>query len=317
VGETHDKFSHHEVQLQVLQGLYRRHPKIAVGMEMFQRPFQKAIDDYIAGAIDERTFLKRSEYFKRWDVDYNLYKPILDFAKTRQIPVVALNVRREIVEKVAKSGLDSLSKDEKQEIPQELDFSDQGYRARLEEVFTAHQNSQERDFTFFYQAQILWDETMAESIDGFLKKNPDFRLVVVAGGGHLRYGSGIPKRALRRNGFDYAIVLNDAGVERGIADIIVFPEPSKTKTAPKLMVFLKEQDQKVRIAGFVKDSVSENAGLKVEDALLSLDGYPVESIEDVKIALFYKKAGETIKVKIRRTGFFYGHEELEFEIKLP
>ena len=317
VGETHDKFSHHEVQLQVLQGLYRQHPKIAVGMEMFQRPFQNAIDDYIAGAIDERTFLKRSEYFKRWDVDYNLYKPILDFAKTRQIPVVALNLRREIVEKVAKGGLDSLSKDEKQEIPQELDFSDQGYRARLEEVFTAHQNSQQRNFVFFYQAQILWDETMAESIDRFLKKNPDFRLVVVAGGGHLQYGSGIPKRTFRRNGFDYAIVLNDAEVERGIADIIVFPEPSRTKAAPKLMVFLKEQDQKARIAGFVKDSVSEKAGLKVEDTLLSLDGYPVESIEDVKIALFYKKAGETIKVKIRRAGFFYRDEELEFEVKLP
>ena len=64
VGEEHDKFSHHQVELEVLPSLHRQSPKLAVGMEMFQRPFQKALDDYIAGAIDERTFLKRSEYFK-------------------------------------------------------------------------------------------------------------------------------------------------------------------------------------------------------------------------------------------------------------
>ncbi len=316
VGEAHDKFSHHEVQLQVLQGLYRKHPKVALGMEMFQRPYQKALDDYVAGAIDERTFLKRSEYFKRWDVDYNLYKPILDFAKAQRIPVVALNLSREIVEKVSKGGLDSLSEEERREIPQELDFSDQGYRDRLKEAFAAHPSSREKNFGFFYQAQILWDETMAESIDAFLKKNPDFRMVVAAGAGHLWYGSGIPKRAFRRNGLDYAVVLNDAEIEGGIADFIVFPEPSKANTAPKLMALLKEQDQKVRIAGFVKDSVSEKAGLKVEDALLSLDGHPADSIEDVKIALFFKKTGETIKARIRRKGFFYGSEELEFDIKL-
>ena len=47
---------------------------------------------------------------------------------------------------------------------------------------------------------------MAESIDRFLKKNPDFRVLVLAGAGHLQYGSGIPKRVFRHNGLDYAIV---------------------------------------------------------------------------------------------------------------
>jgi uncharacterized iron-regulated protein len=200
VGEEHDKVSHHQVQLEVLRALHRQTPKIAVGMEMFQRPFQRALDDYIAGVVDERTFLKRSEYFKRWSLDYHLYKPILDFAKERRLPVVALNVRREIVSKVGQGGLDSLSKEEKQEIPQELDFSNQEYRARLKEIFAAHRGSQEKNFDFFHQAQILWDEAMAESIDRFLKTHPEFRVMVMAGAGHLQYGSGIPKRSFRRNG---------------------------------------------------------------------------------------------------------------------
>src|SRR5205809_7964923 len=89
VGEEHDKFSHHQVQLEVLRGLYQQTPKLAVGMEMFQRPFQKALDDYIAGAIDERTFLRRSEYLKRCNIDYNLYQPIWYFAKEPLHPCLA------------------------------------------------------------------------------------------------------------------------------------------------------------------------------------------------------------------------------------
>jgi aminopeptidase N len=311
IGEEHDKYSHHQLQLEILRALHQQSPKIAVGMEMFQRPFQKALDEYSSGAIDERTFLKQSEYFKRWGFDYNLYKPILDFARAQRLPVVALNAPREIVDKVAKGGLDSLSKEEKQEIPQQLDFSDQEYRARLKEVFAAHADSQQKNFDFFYQAQVLWDETMAESIDRFIKKNPEFRMVVLAGAGHLEYGSGIPRRSFRRNRLDYAIVLSDAEVRRDIANFVVFPEPSKTITAPRLMVVLDEHNQRVRIVSFAKDSVAAAAGLKVEDTLVALDDQPVSSIDDVRIALFYKQPGETLKVKARR-----GNLELEISVKL-
>jgi len=128
VGEYHDRLSNHTVELQVIKGLFKKNPMIAIGMEMFQQPFQQVLDDYVSGAIGEREFLKKSEYFSRWVSDFNLYKPILDFARTEKIPIVALNVRREIIDKVAKSGKDSLSIDEKKEIPQQLDLSDDAYR---------------------------------------------------------------------------------------------------------------------------------------------------------------------------------------------
>ncbi len=316
VGESHTNFAHHEVQLQVLKGLHRRHSKIAIGMEMFQRPSQKALDDYIAGVIDERTFLKHSEYFKRWDMDYNLYKPILDYAQSHHIPVVALNLPRDIIDKVGKSGIDSLTPDEKRAIPQDLDFGDEAYKTRLKEVFAAHSTSPSKTFDHFYQAQILWDETMAESVDLFLSKNSDYRMVVFAGSGHLQYGQGIPKRVHRRNRLDYAIVLSDAELEKGIADFIVFPGQARAPVAPKLMVYLKTEDGKLQISGFVQDSVSEKAGLKVEDLLLALDGHPVESIEDAKIALFFKRPGDTITVKIRRAAFIGGESEIEYPVKL-
>ena len=67
----------------------------------------------------------------------------------------------------------------------------------------------------------------------------------------------------------------------------------------------------MRLTGFAKDSVAEKAGLKVDDTIVALDDYPVSSSEDVRIALFYKHPGETIKVKARRRD-----EELEFNVRL-
>lgn len=316
VGEYHDQYAHHLVQLEVLKALYRKNKKIAVGMEMFQRPFQKALDDYIAGAIDEREFLKKSEYFKRWGYDYNLYKPILDFARAEKIPVIALNVRNDLPDKIAQSGMDSLTDEEKKEVPQQMDFSDEEYRGRLKTIFNRHRNMGEKNFDFFYQAQILWDETMAQSVDEFLKKNPDFKMVVFAGGGHLAYGSGIPKRAFRRNGLPYFIILNDSDADRDIANYLVLPQALEGTPAPMLMVALKVENNRVAVTDMPKDSVSRKAGIRVNDTILSIDGTNVESVEDLKLELFFKKKGDTVKVKILRKRFLLGEKEMEIDVKL-
>ncbi|MGE5173967.1 MAG: ChaN family lipoprotein [Betaproteobacteria bacterium] len=315
VGESHDRFAHHAVELQVIKGLSKKNPKIAIGMEMFQRPFQRVLDDYISGTIEEREFLKKSEYFSRWSFDYNLYKPILDFARAEKIPVVALNLQREIVDKVSRGGIDALTDDERKNIPSQTDFSNIDYRDRLKRVFAEHQGSGERNFDFFYQAQILWDETMAFSIDEYLKKNPDRQMIVIAGGGHLAYGSGIPKRAFRRNGYTYSTILNDAAVDQDIADYLVFPQTLDGVMSPKLMVVLREGGGKVIIVDLPEDSVSRKAGIKAGDTIVSLDGAPVQTLDDVKIALFYKKHEDTVIVKAVRKRFLLGEKEMQFDVK--
>lgn len=315
VGEVHDVFAHHAVQLDIITGIYKDSPKIAIGMEMFQRPFQEALDKFIYGKTGETAFLKQSEYFKRWGFDYMLYKPILDFARTEQIPVIALNLQREIIEKVSRNGLDSLSKDEKTYIPPELDFSDNEYRERLKEVFSMHKNKLEKDFNYFYQSQILWDETMSHSVDLFLKDNPDYKIIVLAGQGHLQYGSGIPGRTFRRNGHDYAIVLIDDKVEKGIADYVVFPKPVEGVTSPKLMLFLNMDNTTVKVAGFPEQSISEKAGIRVNDIILFLDDVEIKSIEDIRIYLLSKRRGDILKVKILRKEKEEG-KEMEIEVEL-
>ncbi len=78
VGEKHDRFSHHINQLNIIKKLHKAGAKIGVGMEMFQKPYQKTVDDYLAGRIDEGKFLNQTDYFRKWRYDYNLYKPVTD-----------------------------------------------------------------------------------------------------------------------------------------------------------------------------------------------------------------------------------------------
>lgn len=316
VGEEHDRYEDHMAELELIRGLFKKNPRIAIGMEMFQRPFQKALDDYIEGSIEEPEFLKSSEYFKRWGFDYNHYKNILRFARDEKIPVIALNIRQEIVSKVSRSGIDSLTEDEKKELPDAMDMTDEAYRERLRAIFERHEGAESKNFDNFYQSQVIWDEIMSQSIDDYLKKNPDRQIVVIAGGGHLAFGSGIPRRTFRRNGLDYALTLNDTSGEPGIADFVLFPKSLDIVHAPKLMALLKEEDTRVKITAFPEKSVSEKAGLRSGDTILSLDGKKITSVDDIQIFLFYKKTGETIKVKVLRRRFIFGEQEREFDVTL-
>lgn len=316
VGEQHDRYEHHVAQVEVIMGLLKKNRRLAIGMEMFQRSSQQALDDYIGGKIEEREFLKASEYFKQWGLDYHYYEDILRLARDEKIPVIGLNIRREVVNKVARTGMDSLTEEERRDLPEGMDMTDETYKERLKEVFEKHAGAEGKNFENFYQSQIIWDEIMSQTIDEFLKKNPDHRIVVIAGGGHFAFTSGIPKRTFRRNGLDYAVLLNDDSVESGIADFILFPKPATIVPAPKLMAILKEEEGRVKIVGFPEKSVSEKAGLKVDDIILSLDDMAVRGVPDIQIFLFYKKRGDRVKVKVLRKRFLMGDSERDVEVTL-
>jgi len=73
IGEIHSSEEIHKFQLKVIKAVYEREPYIAIAMEMFQAPFQKYLDQYIEGEIDEEKMLELTEYKKRWKFDPKLY----------------------------------------------------------------------------------------------------------------------------------------------------------------------------------------------------------------------------------------------------
>jgi len=313
VGERHGNYEDHKVELDVIMGLNKRERTFAIGMEMFQKPFQKVMDDYISGTIDEKQFLKKSEYFKRWGFNYNFYRELIEFARAKGIRIVALNLNGEIIRKVALGGLDALSSEEKKEIPQDMNMADYAYRNRLKKIYGSHPPG--TSFDNFYQSQILWDETMAHSAADFLKDNPGCQLVVIAGAEHIMYDSGIPQRLKRLTGKEYITILNGI-FDEDIGNYVVFANPVNPPFSARLGVILRKKGDRVIIEDFASDSPAMEAGMRKGDALVMVDNSKIGTADDVRIALFDKKPYESVRVKIMRKRFLLGEKELEFNVPL-
>jgi S1-C subfamily serine protease len=155
---------------------------------------------------------------------------------------------------------------------------------------------------------------MAHNLDAFMREYPGHQAIVIVGMGHLAFGSGIPGRAHRLNGEDYSVILSDGDIEKSVSDFVLFPAPVRTPVTPRLMVVLKEEEQKVKVQDFAPESVSEKAGLKKGDVILALDDTKIESISDVKLFLLYKKKGDAVTAKVMRDRFLLGPVEKTFTI---
>ncbi|WP_200762463.1 ChaN family lipoprotein [Nitrosophilus alvini] len=286
IGEQHTEFSNHLNQLKIIKAMFEKDPKLAIGMEMFQEPFQKYLDEFIEGRISEKEMLKKTEYFKRWKYDYNLYRPIILFAKKHKIPIVALNIEREITKKVVREGIDSLSKEERAKVPKSIDFGNREYKEELKRIFSGHQAESFKNFDEFYNAQLLWDETMAKNVARFLHNNPEFKMAVLAGNGHVMFGYGIPDRIKRRGITDYKIVINSMKPKPGIADYLLYPEKIDTPKTKKIGVYL-EGDDDLTVVKLVEKSPAAKAGIKKGDRIVALNGERVESIFDLKAELVF------------------------------
>jgi uncharacterized iron-regulated protein len=224
VGESHDSEIHHLVQLQIIKALFARDERLGVGMEMFQRPFQKSLDRYIAGAIDEPTFLEDSEYRTRWGYDWELYRPIVEFCRRNRTPLAALNLADEVRRRLSAVGFEKLTAEEKKQLG-EVDFQVKEHRAywfdKLGEMHGQSKMTPEGKEKF-YQVMTAWDEYMADSAARFQKERKIRRMVILAGSGHIERGFGIPQRAAKRTGGKVLTVGVDLGgdVRKVVKDVV-------------------------------------------------------------------------------------------------
>jgi uncharacterized iron-regulated protein len=203
LGEIHDSATDHADQLAIVQNLQQSGQPLAIGLEMFQRPYQGVLDRYLAGEISATELQTQSEYTKRWGFPWENYGPLLQWAQQQRVPVIALNTPTEITRKVARNGLESLVGEDLKYVPPiaEIDFSNQAYRDLILASYRQHQRqamAHSKSFERFHAAQLLWDETMAATAANFYRQAPQRRLVIIAGRDHIRYGHGIPSRVTRR-----------------------------------------------------------------------------------------------------------------------
>jgi uncharacterized iron-regulated protein len=317
VGEAHTAYQDHLVQLALLRYLHNHRPDVAIGVEWFQARFQEHLDDYIQKRISEKEMLNRTEYYSRWRFDYRLYRPIMQFAREHGIPVIALNASTELIRAISSGGIEKLPKEMKTQLPSSYDYSNAAYEKQLREVYEMHPESS-REFRWFHESQLTWDETMADNVVKYLEENPAHRMIVFAGSGHVSHRHGIPSRVHRRIDVKDATVLTlkDGEIDPGIADYLVAAEVVELPLQGRLGALLESASEGVRITAFTPGSTAKKAGMKVDDIIIAVDDQPVATFADLKYSILDKRPGDQLKIRLLRKQMIVGAKEKTFTFKL-
>jgi len=216
LGEQHDDPNTHRLELAVLEGLARRRggTGIVLSLEMFERDVQEALDHYAMGHMDEEEFLRTSRPWPRYATDY---RPLVEFARAHNWPIVAANVPRPVASAVSKEGWSALGgrpDAEQAWFARErmCPAGEDEYFKKFMAAMGAHPGSTGENF---YLAQCLKDETMAESIlsatNAAAIANPV--VVHVNGAFHSDYHLGTAARVSRRMPGSNIVVISMLPVE--------------------------------------------------------------------------------------------------------
>jgi uncharacterized iron-regulated protein len=197
VGETHGQPLDHMAQLTALNAMrIARGSKIAVGFEMLDQTLQPVLDDYAAGKLTEEEFLAKTDWQKEWGFDFAMYKPLFELIARNRLRALALNVPQAVVAKIARTGLDSLTPEERQYLPEKVKITkNKKYNDYLKAYFGGHGDgplAKIMTLDNYLASMAAWNEGMGARIADFLEKNPGYEMLVVAGNGHLLYNAAIP-----------------------------------------------------------------------------------------------------------------------------
>ncbi|MDA8387702.1 MAG: ChaN family lipoprotein [Nitrospiraceae bacterium] len=226
LGEVHSSAADHRAQLAVIRALRAAKAPFAIGLEMFRADSQKALDRWVSGQSSLRSF--QDIYYKNWSAPWPLYRDIFLYARQRRIPMVGLNVPKDISDTVFARGFNSLTPAEKKEVPPGISCTvDKKYQRFINEAYQFHRVMGGGSFYDFCQAQMLWDSVMAWHIVDHLESAPGVKMVVLTGVGHA-WKRGIPARIGRRSDYRVSVVLpemptgkSDRDITTGDADYIL------------------------------------------------------------------------------------------------
>ncbi len=183
VGEIHDDSQHHEAQLDIIRAFHEADRPTAVGLEMFRAESQPQLNSWVQGKLPLNQFLP--SYYDNWRMPWPLYKNIFLYAREHQLPLRGLNIPDVISKKIASTGFDSLTPDEKKLLPPGISCNvDPKYREFIRQAYAEHAMHAGKQFENFCEAQMVWDKSMAFNLMDYIRKNPDTTMVVLAGVGH-------------------------------------------------------------------------------------------------------------------------------------
>ncbi len=193
LGENHGLAAHRDQHMQILNQLHAQAFKVSVGLEFVNYTDQAFVNQYRSGELNDDQFLSLIDW-KGISFDFYKQQFVLPNITEGEFSL-GLNLPRQISSKISKTGLDSLTTNEKALLPPNFEVGRESYKERFREAVGAHCPNFENCFT----AQSSWDDTMAWVATEFIKAHPDQVLVIIVGEFHAQFGGGLADRILKRD----------------------------------------------------------------------------------------------------------------------
>ncbi|MCF6267640.1 MAG: ChaN family lipoprotein [Desulfuromusa sp.] len=318
VGETHDNPASHRLQGEILQTLQQHNPgKVTLAMEMFTPSQQPVLDLWIEGKLPEKEFLQQVDWYHTWQMNFAFYRPLLNYCREHKIPLLALNAEKTLKRKVAQTPLAELAEEDRQLLP-DMSHHDPYQEAMVQAFFSDHKMGQ-TTLDGFQRVQTLWDETMAQNLANYLNnQGKDHQVLVIAGGNHVRYGFGIPRRLFRRIPVSYLLIGSEEldipeDKQDRLMNVIKPNYPmrpydfltfTKYEDLPnpgvKLGIMLDKTDGGLIVKGVIPGSIAEQQGLQEGDILTQIEDQILTKPFDLIYELQQKKAGDKIELTLIR-----------------
>ncbi len=138
LGESHDNPRHHADQARVLEAMLAGGARPVLAFEMLAQDQQPAVDAAMLEPADSAALAKRLEWSLRGWPDFEMYRPLFDLARRYRLTVIALDLPRPAVRRIAGEGLAALAPGERSRVASRLARDDNRERLIAREIETAH-----------------------------------------------------------------------------------------------------------------------------------------------------------------------------------
>lgn len=192
LGEQHGTSVQADQQVKVMKQLKDMGLSVSVGLEFFEYLDQSSVYQWRRGLLSEENFLKAI----RWGgFPFSAYREQALFPHSAW-DVRAINAPRSLTGKIAKTGMESLTTEEKGLLPPDFTIGNANYFERFKDNIGHLPDPSAADR--YFAAQSVWDDTMAWKIHQYMDVVPNTVMVIVVGEFHVQYGGGLPDRLRAR-----------------------------------------------------------------------------------------------------------------------
>jgi uncharacterized iron-regulated protein len=202
VGEYHGHPASHLLQSRLQLALYQRQPHQILSMEQFERDHQADLDRYLAGELGEAEMIEDTG---AWDNYRGSYRALVEFARQHRLPVVAANAPGALVRCVGRQGREALARmpaAERAWLARQPFLDTDAYQDKFADAIGGSHGTDDASMSErmrnAYLAQLLRDNTMAESILDALARHPGDQVLHTTGTFHSEQRLGTVAVLLQR-----------------------------------------------------------------------------------------------------------------------